>query len=137
MTYAITAALQEAVYGRLSGDSGVQELVGSAVFDAVPSGVVPVTYVVVGEEVAVGRDDSSGSVARHDIVVSILSDAAGFATAKTVAVAVSDALDGVGDLVLSRGRVVDCRFRKARARRGGSTLTRQIDMTFRVLVECA
>lgn len=136
MSYAMTAAVQAAVYGCLVADAGVQAVVGSNVFDAAPGGTLPETYVVMGEEAVTGWHDASGAVARHDLVVSILSDAAGFANAKAAAVAVSDALDGRA-LTLTRGRVVDCRFRRAKAKRGTSPAARQIDLTFRVLVENA
>jgi hypothetical protein len=134
MTYAMTAALQAAVYGRLVADPGVQAVVGGNVFDAAPGGALPETYVVMGEETVAGRHDASGAVARHDLVVSVLSDAAGFATAKAAAAAVSAALDGAA-LTLSQGRLVDCRFRRAKAKRGTSPGSRQVDLTFRALVE--
>lgn len=134
MTYALAAGLQTAIYGVLAADTGVQAVVGAHVYDAVPGGTLPQTYVVVGEEDVRPAGDVTGDGALHDIVISVISDAAGFADAKDAAGAVSTALDGFAP-VLSAGRVVWLAFRRAKARRGSSPAARQIDLTFRVRIE--
>ncbi len=134
MSYAVSPSLQTAVYGAVAADATVQSLIGSDVFDEPPSGSLPLTYVVIGEEDVRGRSDSSADGAEHDLVVSVFSDAAGFAAAKDVAVAVSDVLVDA-DLTLARGRLVLMRFLRARARRGSAPDGRRIDLRFRARVE--
>lgn len=134
MSYGMAAALQEAVYQRLSGDAAVSALVGGAVYDALPSGTVPQVYVVLGAEDARARDDGSGPGAWHRFTVSVVSDGTGFHAAKAVAGAVSDALVDA-DLNLTRGRLAALHFWRAKARREGSGNLRRVDLTFRARVE--
>lgn len=134
MSYAVTAALQAAVYQRLAGDANLAALVGTAIYDALPAGQLPQTYVTLGPERARDRSDGSGGGAWHDMVVSVVTDGAGFQDAKAAAAAVNDALVGA-DLTLSRGRLVALDFHRARARRAGTGALRRIDLTFRARVE--
>lgn len=100
MSYAYAAALQTAVFARLSGDAALTALVGTAVYDAVPPGPLPALYVVLGPE-----------------------------TAKEAAAAVSSALVDA-PLSLSAGRLVALNFLKANAKREGAGAIRRVDMTF-------
>ncbi len=134
MSYGVAAALQSAVYQRLMADGALDALVGDAVYDAVPPGTVTGTYVSLGPEDAKDASDQVGRGASHDFVVSVVTDQAGFQTAKEAASAVSDALTGAA-LVLARGRLVGLWFVKARARRVEEADVRQIDLTFRARVE--
>lgn len=135
MSYAVTAALQSAVFARLAGDGAVQAAVGGAVYDAVPPDPgLPQTYVAIGPEEARDRSDKTGRGAEHDFTVSVVSRAAGFQPAKVAAAAVSDALVGA-EMALSRGRLVEIVFLRARARRLDDAAVRQIDITFRARVE--
>jgi len=134
MSYAIASALQAAVFAAISGDNVVQGLVGADVYDALPGGTLPLTYVVIGEEDVRTKSDVSAEGAEHQLIVSIYSDAAGFAAAKAVAVAVSDVLNDAA-LSLSRGHLVSLDFVSARARRATSPGARRIDMRFRARVE--
>lgn len=134
MSYAAGAALQAAVYQRLMADAALAALIGPAVFDAVPQGPVPGTYVTFGPEEAREAGDLSGGGAEHRFVVSVVTDAPGFRGAKAVAGAVSDALAGA-ELVLARGRLVGLWFDRARARREERAGLRRIDLTFRARVE--
>jgi hypothetical protein len=134
VSYGVAAALQAAVYQLLAGDAGLAALVGAAVFDVVPAGPVPGTYVSLGPEDVRDRSDKTGRGAEHRFTVSVVTDAAGFQTAKAAAGAASDALLGAG-LTLSRGRVVAIEFLAARARRVRAGDVRRIDMTFRARVE--
>ena len=90
MSYAVAAALQTAVFTAVASAGSVQVLIGSQVFDAPPPGPLPQTYVLIGEEDVRERSDVSANGAVHDLVVSVISDAAGFADAKAVATAISD-----------------------------------------------
>ena len=101
MSYFSAAPLQEAVFGALQGDAGLAALIGGRVYDAPPEALEAsaTPYVLIGDEQVRDRSSSTHSAARHDLVVSIYSDAAGFADAKDVASAVCAALDGA-DLAL-------------------------------------
>lgn len=134
MSYASAAALQQAVYARLSGDAAVTALVGSAIHDAAPPGETGGTYVTLGPEEAQDASDVTGQAARHDFVVSVVSDAAGFQTAKEIAAAVSDALLSQ-PITLARGHLAALWFLRARARRVDTGALRRIDLTFRALIE--
>lgn len=133
MSYAVAAPLQAAVFQRLFDDAELQALVGSNVFDALPSGVVPPLYVALGPEKVRDASDITGGGAVHEMTISVVSDATGFATAKTVAGVISDALVDA-DLTLSRGALVSLQFFKAAAARVGSGDTRRIDLIFRARV---
>lgn len=134
MSYGASTALQAAVYQLLSGDAALAALVGGAVYDEVPPGPVSGTHVSLGEGEVRDLSDVTGGLGDHRFEVSIISDAEGFATAKAAAEAVSDVLVGARP-ALSRGRVVNLSFVKARARRVRAGQTRRIDMTFRAVVE--
>ena len=100
-----------------------------------PPGAGAGTFVLIGPEEVRDASDKTGDGAEHRFTVSVLSDAAGFAPGKAVAVAVSDALTGAG-LGLARGRVVSLAFVAAVAKRtGGSPGQRRIDLTFRARLE--
>lgn len=131
MSYAAAAALQAAVFQCLSGAPG---LAGVSVVDALPKGNAPGTFVVLGPEEALDRSDQSGGGAEHRFAVSVISDAAGFLTAKAAAAAVSLALVGARP-GLTVGRVVDIGFVRAVARRLDEGRARRIDLTFRARIE--
>ncbi|SPJ22428.1 DUF3168 domain-containing protein [Palleronia abyssalis] len=134
MSYAVASALQAALYERLTFDDGVYCLVKGAVYDGIPPGAVPPLYVSIGEEKVIDRSDADGAGALHDFTVSVVSDANGFATAKLVAGAVSDALLR-RTLILERGYLVGLWFRQAVAKRVVKTGTRRIDLRFRAQVQ--
>jgi len=133
MTYAISAALQTAIFETLATDPAVVALVGDAVYDAIPSGPRPDVYVALGEEQVRDQSDGSGAGALHELVITVVCDLSGFARAKQVASAVSDALHDA-DLVLARGNLVFLQFSRARATRARTKETRRIDLTFRARV---
>ncbi len=133
MSYGVTAALQEAVYQRLSGDAGVTALVGG-IYDAIPVGELPDLYLTLGPEAARDRSDKTGGGAEHDFTVSVIGGTSGFLAVKQAAAAVSDALTGA-DMVLSRGQLIGLWFVKAVAKRETSGDGRRIDMRFRARVE--
>ncbi|MDJ0821460.1 MAG: DUF3168 domain-containing protein [Paracoccaceae bacterium] len=133
MSYAVSAPLQAAIYQHLQADTALEQFVGDAIYDALPAGPLPSIYVALGPESVRQAGDVSGAGAWHDLIVSVVTDAAGFQAAKDAAGAISDALDGAG-LTLSRGRLVGLWFRSAKAKRETGGL-RRIDMTFRARVE--
>ncbi|MGB0960496.1 MAG: DUF3168 domain-containing protein [Halocynthiibacter sp.] len=134
MSYGQSAVLQAAIYQRLTASSAISALIGSAIFDTPPTGVIPSTYISIGPEDVVDKSDSSGLGALHVLVISVITDAAGFHTAKTLGAAISDELQDA-DLVLSRGQLVYLHFQTAKARRVGIGETRRIDLTFHARVE--
>ncbi len=129
MSYGMAAALQAAIFQRLS-----DSLPGVAIHDAIPPGGGTGTFVLLGPEEVIDASDQTGGGAEHRLAISVISDAAGFAAAKEVAVAVSDALADA-PLALSRGRLVGLRFLKAQARRLDRGAARRIDLRFAARVE--
>jgi len=134
MSYAISGALQTAVYDALGADAALHLQVGPAVYDAVPTGAVPDLYVRLGSETVREASDFTGSGAVHFLTVSVITTQPGFAGAKAAAAAVSDALHDA-DLALSRGHLVSLRFERATARRIEGASARQIDLRFRARVQ--
>ncbi|KIC19578.1 DUF3168 domain-containing protein [Leisingera sp. ANG-DT] len=133
MTYAIAGGLQSAVYTLLTGDAGLTALVGSAIYDAIPAGPLPQTYVALGGEEVLDRSDKTAGGAEHRFFVTVTTDMAGFATAKSAAAAVCDALVGAA-VPLPRGQLTGLWFDRAKAERL-STGGRQITLRFRARVD--
>jgi len=134
MTYAISSALQSALYQHLIADAGLVALIGSNVFDAPPTGVIPQTYVLIGDELARDKSSKTSAAAVHEFTINVVSDLPGFTTAKQVAGAVCDGLIDA-DIPLARGRLVALNFVRARALREDSPGIRQIDLRFHAFVE--
>ena len=131
MSYQAAAALQSALYQQLTGYAG---LAGVAVFDAIPLGAGTGTYVLIGPETAFDKSDQTGGGADHQLLISVISDATGFQSAKAVAANVSAALEDAS-LTLTTGRLVSIYFHKAVALRLSEGEARRIDLTFRARVE--
>ncbi len=134
MTYALAAPLQAAVFQALGADPVLAGIVGTAIYDALPPGTPPALYVTLGSESVRDRSDQTGAGAEHELTVSVITDSAGFASAKAAAAAISDALVDA-DLALSRGRLVALGFHRAKAARVGTGDQRRIDLTFRARVD--
>lgn len=130
MSYAAAAALQSAIYQRLTG---FPALAGVAIYDAVPPNATG-TFVLIGPEEARDQSDKTGAGADHQLVISVITDATGFLSIKTIAADISDALIGV-PLTLTRGALVQLLFLRASARRISEGETRRIDLTFRARVQ--
>jgi hypothetical protein len=133
MSYGVSAALQRAVYAQLTADAALAALVGPAIYDALPNGTLPPLYVVLGSEDVRDASDKTGAGADHTFTVSVVTESAGFATAKEAAAAVSDALVDA-PLILDRGSLVALNFYKAKAARVGTGSMRQINLIFRARV---
>lgn len=134
MSYGVSAALQSAVYQALQADAALSALVGTDVYDALPSGDLPSLYVTLGPETVRDRSDKTGAGASHVFIISVVTDVAGFATAKQAAAAVSDVLVDA-DLMLERGVLVALNFQRAKAMRVGTADERRIDLTFNAIVQ--
>ncbi|WP_084648072.1 phage tail assembly chaperone [Paracoccus sp. J39] len=105
MSYLGTAALQAAVYRVLREDAALHELVGDAIYDAMPVAAPAGPYVSLGPEEVRDAGDMTAAGAVHDFVVSVLSGAeaaGGFGAVKAAAVAVSEALE-TAELALMLG----------------------------------
>ncbi len=133
MSYAVSEALQAAVFTVLTGDGAVTALVGGHIYDAVPSGALPGLYIALGEEKVRDLSSKTGAGALHDLNVDIHSDEAGFQAAKALAAAVCDALIDT-NLTLSRGSLTNLQFKFARARKRINPDKRVVNLTFRALV---
>lgn len=131
MSYQAAAALQSAVFARLSGFAA---LAAVPVLDATPPGAAPGSFVLIGPEIALDQSDKSGAGAEHRFDVSVISDAAGFLDAKTIAGAVSEALLGA-PMTIAVGHLVSVQFIRAKAARLDQGDTRRIDLTFRARIE--
>lgn len=125
------AALQSALHGWLTGFAA---LAGIPVVDALPSGDVPLTYVLIGPEEVRDASDKSGNGAEHRVTLSVISEAAGFFSAKTIAAEIGDAMEATA-LPLPEGRVVSIRFQRAVARRLEAGAARRIDLVYRIRIE--
>ncbi|MFV0409552.1 MAG: DUF3168 domain-containing protein [Paracoccus sp. (in: a-proteobacteria)] len=139
MGYLASAALQTAVYQHLCDTSTVTNLVGDAIFDALPIEAPGGVYVSLGPEEVLGLPDSGGGAMRHEFVISVLSGGdggAGFGAVKAVASAVCTALEGA-DLVTETGHVAGLWFLRARAKRVENSAERRVDLTFRALMDLA
>lgn len=134
MSYGMSGALQAAVFDALSNAPSVAALIGNDIYDAVPTGVVPDTYVSLGQERVQDASDQTGSGALHRFDVAIITNQPGFATAKQLAGAISDVLADA-DLSLARGRLVYLRFERAEARRIEANTGREVVLRFRARVD--
>jgi hypothetical protein len=130
MSYAAAAALQSAVFARLTGFA---PLTGVSVVDAVAPGSGTGTFILLGREVASDQSDKSGAGAEHAFQVSVISDDTGFLNAKVIAGHVSDALVDA-PMSLSVGQLVGLSFVRATARRLKEGDNRRIDMVFRARI---
>lgn len=133
MTFALSEGLQRAVYRSLTDSAELKSKVGDAIYDVMPSGQLPSTYVSLGPEDVRDWSDKTARGARHDFTISVVTDAAGFQTAKSVAGTVADALIDAAT-PLDRGTLVLLTFRRARAIRVEDGSMRRIDLSFRALV---
>lgn len=134
MSYAMAGALQAAVYDALTNDTALNGLVGSDIYDAVPTGILPETYISLGRETVRDASDQSGHGADHRLEISVITTQPGFSGAKQIAAAISDVLSDA-DLTLSRGRLIFLRFERAEARRIDANSGREIVLRFRARVD--
>lgn len=137
MTYALSLALQKAVYDHLSAHATLTGLVGSDIYDApmpLDPEIEPPDYVTLGAEQAKDRSSKTSDGGLHDLKVTVHSNAHGFSRSKEIASAICDALLDAS-LTLERGRMIYLRFLKAKADAAGAPARRTIELTFRAFVE--
>ncbi|MEM1074958.1 MAG: DUF3168 domain-containing protein [Pseudomonadota bacterium] len=134
MSYAMSGALQAAVYEALVADTTLGALVGGSIYDAVPIGAIPETYINLGRERVTDASDQTGHGAVHRLEISVITTQSGFAGAKAIAGAISDVLHDA-QLNLARGRLVSLHFDRAEARRIDAGARREIVLRFRARVE--
>lgn len=130
MSYQAAPALQTAVFQQLSNWPA---LVGVAIYDAVPPNVTG-TFVLIGPEETRDQSDKSGAGAEHQMMISVITDATGFLSIKTIAADISEALIDA-PLTLAQGQLVSLLFLRASARRIEEGETRRIDLTFRARID--
>ena len=65
MSYAMSGPLQAAIYDALVTDATLTSFVGGDVYDAVPTGTLPETYVSIGRERVSDASDKTGGGALH------------------------------------------------------------------------
>ena len=128
MTYALSAALQAAVFQQLYTDPEVVRHLGSHIYDALPFGTAPQLYAQLGPETVKDASDATGHGAQHDFTVSVVTTQAGFTAAKEAAAAICTALEN--PLTLTAGHLISLAFTRAVATRQGDE-TRRIDLRFR------
>jgi hypothetical protein len=137
MSYGAGVALQAAVYQHLRASPELTNLVGDAIYDAMPVSAPSGIYVSLGPEEVRDASDATSRGSRHDFVISVMAGSdsgAGFGAIKAAAVAVADALEA-GGLELSRGQLAGLWFLRATARRMKSGAGRQVDLTFRARID--
>jgi len=138
MTYALSWPLQEGVFQLLSNDAGVAAQVGGRIYDAPlppiaetePDGI----YVTLGDETVRDWSTATDTGAQHMLTIGVYAPRRGFAEAKQVAGAISEALHA-GTITMSRGRVILLRFVAARTGRAEGDALRRIEMRFKVTLE--
>jgi len=133
MTYHCAAELQEALFHFLTIDPELS-VAGVTVHDAPPPGTQRGTYVVLGPEDVIDRSDASGPGSEHRFSITVVSDAAGFVSAKRIAGRVSDVLLDP-PFALKKGRLVGLWFHQAQARRIEAGRGRRIELRFRARIE--
>ena len=138
MTYALSWPLQQAVFGSLTADATLASLVAGRIYDAPPpfegDDAPDTPWITLGDERVDDWSTKDGSGAVHILTIAVHAPRRGFADAKRVAGAVSDALLAT-TLAPSRGHVVNVGFVSGRTRRSDNDLMRRVEMRFRVLVE--
>lgn len=136
MSYAAAVALQGAVYQHLRNDAALSDLVGDAVFDAMPVDAPSGVFVSLGPEEAKDAGDVTAQGSQHDFVISVLSgsdSSVGFGAVKAAAVAVTQALEQT--LTLDFGQLAGLWFLRAKARRVENGAARRVDLTFRARID--
>jgi len=134
MSYTGSDALQTAIYQRLSADAALSAIVGSDIYDVLPTGTLPSIYVTLGDEDVRDASDSTGAAARVTFLVSVVSRSGGYQTAKQAGQAIVDALLSA-PLSLTEGAMVGPWYTKSSAKRTGDPDVRRLDLTFEGLVQ--
>ncbi|SET83474.1 DUF3168 domain-containing protein [Oceanicella actignis] len=136
MTYALSLVLQEGVWQALANAPQLVGLIDGRVYDAPPHAAAPdasdLPYVTLGDEEAEAWSAGGLEGAVHDLTISVHARGEGFAEAKRIGAAISEALTEAPP-PLAQGRVAMVEFLSARTRRL-SDGRRRIDLRFRFRV---
>ncbi|MGF1503110.1 MAG: DUF3168 domain-containing protein, partial [Paracoccaceae bacterium] len=114
MSYAAAAALQRALFERLTDDAVPEALVGVPIVDMPAEGALPETYVALGPEQVRDASTKTSRGAEHRVSVTVTSAGGGFQKAKRIAGAVCDHLETALPL-LDTGRLCNLDFLRAQA----------------------
>lgn len=128
------SAVQSFVYGLLSADAAVTALVGTAIYDTSPTGVLPDISVLIGAEEVIDASDKSASARLHRIEIEVVARTSGFALAKDVAQAVKSALQGASGPAGS-GQVTRVQFKRSAAFRETDEGTRRVRLRFDIFYD--
>lgn len=130
------AALQKAIYERLSGDTALAALLGgNAVTDRrLDASAAPL--VVIAGIISTDHSTATEPGEEHIVMLDIWSDAAGHRQAQAIAAAVRSALHDA-TLVLSGHRLVLLFHRETRLSRDGKSRFHRAEMQFRAVTEPA
>lgn len=134
MSYGMSPVLQTAIYEALRADAALAGLVGAHIYDALPTGAVPETYVSIGDERVRDASDQTHNGSVHKLDILVRTTQPGFAKAKAIAAIISDALHNA-QLSMSRGRMVSLQFERATARRIETNTAREILLLFRARLD--
>ena len=134
MTPIFSNELQSAIYDALTNDATITSLVGTDIYDARPSGTLPDTFVLIGEESVFDRSDKTHSAAIYAVRISVVTTASGFGGAKSIAAAICNVVEE-SNLTLSSANLRRVEFRRAFARRNRSGTERKIELLFRAFIE--
>ena len=138
MTYALSWPLQEALFSLISSDPSCASFFGNRIYDFAqpfgPDAEAEGPYLIIGDEEARDWSTASDDGAVHIVRLDVWAPRLSFNEAKRAAGAVSDAVLS-GDLVPSRGQVINARFVDAKTRRTENDALRGIQMRFRIVVE--
>ncbi|MCI4661463.1 MAG: DUF3168 domain-containing protein [Neomegalonema sp.] len=138
MTAALSWPLQQALYARLAADEALSSLLpGPALVDSPPHDArdhLRPPYILLGDESIAPLADQTHLGARHRFSLTIHSAAPGFAEAKRIAAALSDALIR-RPLALTRGTCIRLDFISGQTRRLDTEQRRELTLTFEAALE--
>ncbi len=126
-------ALQQAIFATLSTDSGVMDVVGERVFDAVPRGSA-YPYIVIGDDTESDWSTATEPGSSHALTIHIWSRAAGRRETRLAAEAVIAALNGA-ELMLAGQTLIDLRWLESRSSRESDGETVHAQLRFRAVTE--
>ena len=134
MSFQSSQALQKAVFGHLSSDPSITNIVGGAIFDAAPPNQTYGTYITLGDEDVRAQQGFDTVITTHKFRISVITNQGGFASAKDLAGRVSDRLTNA-ELALETGQLIDMHLETARAYKTKGNTARKVDLSFKALIE--
>ena len=129
-----SSALQTAIYTVLTNDAVVTNILGSAIYDAIPTGALPALFAHLGEDVVLDRSDKTHFLRYHDVTITVVTSDPGFLSAKNAASAICNALAST-PVVVDTANLIRLQFRTARALRDENGSARKILLNFRAAID--